>query len=53
MLSNSVIRTVWVGSTDIETKAGLDLLQNIYAAFPPYGSLTTCEAVATLKPYNG
>jgi hypothetical protein len=53
MLSNSVIRTFWVGSTDIETKAGLDLLQNIYAAYPPYGSLTTCEAVATLRPYNG
>ncbi|MGB7921590.1 MAG: hypothetical protein WCF40_16185 [Desulfobacterales bacterium] len=48
-----MIRTFWVGSTDIETKAGLDLLQNIYAAYPPYGSLTTCEAVATLKPYIG
>jgi hypothetical protein len=35
MLSNSVIRTVWVGSNYIETKAGLDLLQNIYAAYPP------------------
>ena len=35
MLSNPVIRTVWVGSTDIETKAGLDLLQNIHAAYPP------------------
>jgi hypothetical protein len=35
MLSNPVIRTVWVGSTDTGTKAGLDLLQNIHAAYPP------------------
>jgi hypothetical protein len=35
MLSNPVIRTVKVGSTDIETKAGLDLLQNVHAAYPP------------------
>jgi hypothetical protein len=35
MLSNPVIRTVWVGGTDIETKTGLDLLQNIHAAYPP------------------
>ena len=34
MLSNPVIRTVWVGSTDTETKAGPDLLQNIHANYP-------------------